>query len=192
MLERPFLTAEYRENIAGHHAERVGFLSGLIAKEVGLPKERVDLISRAAPLHDVGKVGIPDTILLKPGPLSAAEFEVMKTHTVIGGELLSQGRIPLLRMARTIALSHHERWQGTGYPAGLEGDQIPLEGRITAVADAFDCLTHERAYQTAIPFREARGQILAGRNTSFDPVVVDAFQRVMSVPSLPSQLGLVA
>ena len=175
ILRRLALAAEYRDDVTGHHAERVGVLSALIADAMGLDAEMVRLIRRAAPLHDVGKIGIPDAILMKPGPLSSAEFEVMKTHTSIGGRILSGSRFEVLQVARTIALSHHERWDGNGYTNRLGGEAIPLVGRIVAVADVFDSLCHERPYKPARPAREAIDVISRSSGSAFDPAVVDAF-----------------
>ncbi len=180
ILRRLALAAEYRDDVTGHHAERVGVLSALIADAMGLDSDLVRLIRRAAPLHDVGKIGIPDAILMKPGPLSSAEFEVMKTHTTIGGRILSGSRFEVLQVARTIALSHHERWDGEGYTPGLDSDSIPLVGRIVAVADVFDSLCHERPYKAARPPREAVEVIARASGTAFDPAVVEAFLNVAS------------
>lgn len=178
ILRRLARACEYRDDVTGRHAERVGLLSALVAREMGLSDEVVRLMRFAAPLHDVGKIGIPDAILMKSGPLTAAEFEVMKSHTHIGARILSGGRFPLLEIAREIALSHHERWDGKGY-AGLKGEAIPLVGRIVAVADVFDSLTHERPYKRASSMIEAVDIIESERGAHFDPVVVDAFMAVV-------------
>src|SRR5262249_4699926 len=151
ILERLAMAAEFRDDETGQHIKRVGRMSGVLARNLGLPPEQVDLIERAAPLHDVGKIGIPDHILRKPEPLTPEEFEVIKSHAAIGASILSGGRFPLLRMAEEIALTHHERWDGTGYPRGLAGEAIPLSGRIVALADAFDALISERPYKGAQP-----------------------------------------
>lgn len=180
ILRRLALAAEYRDDVTGHHAERVGVLSALIADALGLDSDLVRLIRRAAPLHDVGKIGIPDAILMKPGPLSAAEFEVMKSHTTIGGRILSGSRFEVLQVARTIALSHHERWDGEGYTPGLAGEAIPLVGRIVSVADVFDSLCHERPYKAARPAPESIEVVARGAGTAFDPEVVEAFLTVAS------------
>jgi len=135
ILERLALAAEYRDDATGQHTHRVGQTAALLARALGLPEAQVELIRRAAPLHDIGKIGVPDGILLKPGPLTAEEFEMMKAHTVIGARILSCSRFPLLQMAQRIALSHHERWDGRGFPQGLRGEAIPLEARIVAVAE---------------------------------------------------------
>src|SRR3989304_5604399 len=143
ILERLAIAAEYRDDATGQHTRRVGQAAALLARAIGLPETQVELIRRAAPLHDIGKIGIPDGILLKPGPLTAEEFEILKAHTSTGARILSGGRVPPLPCAEEIALTHHERWDGTGYPWGLRGEQIPLSGRIVAVAEAFDALTRD-------------------------------------------------
>jgi putative two-component system response regulator len=178
MLDRLALAAEYRDDDTQEHAWRIARSCALLASRLGLPDRGVELIRRAAPLHDIGKIGIPDAILLKPGKLTDLEFERIKTHTTIGAEILSGSRSPLLRLAERIALTHHERWDGLGYPRGLSGDEIPLAGRIVAVADAFDALTHERPYKEAWPLEKAVREILAQAGRQFDPGVVDAFSRL--------------
>jgi putative two-component system response regulator len=175
ILKRLAIAAEYRDDDSGQHTQRVGHLSGLLARALKLPEELVDLVHEAAPLHDVGKIGIPDSILLKPGKLSADEFEVMKTHTVIGARILSGGHSDSIRMAAQIALSHHERWDGSGYPHGLAGEAIPIEGRIVAVVDVFDALTHVRPYKTAWPVDRALAEIRRQKGNQFDQCVVEAF-----------------
>jgi putative two-component system response regulator len=178
IIERLARAAEFRDDNTGQHTERVGKMAAQLARELGLPDAQVSLIRRAAPLHDVGKIGIPDSILLKLGKLTAAEFELVKTHTSIGAKILSGSRFALLRLAEEIAFSHHERWDGTGY-AGLAGDQIPLVGRIVTVADVFDALTQKRPYKAAWPLEEAVAEIDRQRARQFDPDVVDAFLRVV-------------
>jgi putative two-component system response regulator len=146
----------------------------------------VSLIRRAAPLHDVGKIGIPDSILLKLGKLTEDEFELVKTHTTIGARILSGSRFTILRLAEEIAFNHHERWDGDGY-AGISGDAIPLAGRIVAVADVFDALTQKRPYKAAWPVGDAIAEIERQRSRQFDPSLVDAFLRVIELrePELP-------
>ena len=178
ILERLALAAEYRDDSTQEHAWRIGRISALLAHGLGLPDSEVELIRRAAPLHDIGKIGIPDAILLKPGKLGDDEFEVIKTHTRIGAEILAGSQSPLLRLAQRIALTHHERWDGRGYPAGLFGEKIPLAGRIVAVADVFDALTHERPYKQAWPVEKAVAEIVGQAGRQFDPDVVDAFSRL--------------
>ena len=175
ILERLAMAAEFRDDQTGQHIKRVGQMSAVLARNLGLQPEQVELIERAAPLHDVGKIGIPDHILRKEGPLTPEEFEVIKSHPEIGASILSGGKFPLLRMAEEIALTHHERWDGKGYPRGLAGEAIPLSGRIVALADAFDAIISKRPYKRAVPIEEAIGAISSGAGTQFDPRVVDAF-----------------
>ncbi len=175
MLDRLAVAAEFRDDATGQHIKRVGQMSSVLAQDLGLPPEQVELIRRAAPLHDVGKIGIPDYILLKPGRLTLEEFDVIKTHATIGARILSGGRFPLLRLAEEIALTHHERWDGTGYPRGLRGEAIPLSGRIVALADTFDALTAPRSYRKTRSVEEAVWTIQRAAGTQFDPRVVDAF-----------------
>jgi putative two-component system response regulator len=178
IIERLARAAEFRDDNTGQHTERVGQMAALLARELGLADAQVSLIRRAAPLHDVGKIGIPDSILLKLGKLTPTEFELVKTHTTIGARILSGSRFPLLRLAEEIAFSHHEQWDGRGY-AGLVGDEIPLAGRIVTVADVFDALTQKRPYKAAWPVEEAVAEIERQRGRQFDPQVVDAFVRVI-------------
>jgi putative two-component system response regulator len=175
MLDRLALAAEYRDDQTQEHAWRIGRICALIGHGLGLPDAEVELIRRAAPLHDLGKIGISDMILLKPGRLTDEEVAVMKTHTGIGAQILALSHSPLLRLAERIALTHHERWDGRGYPAGLRGEEIPLAARIVAVADVFDALTHERPYKHAWPVDRALGEILSQAERQFDPTVVEAF-----------------
>ena len=175
MLDRLAVAAEFRDDDTGQHIRRVGQMSAILARDLGLPRDQVELIRRAAPLHDVGKIGIPDRILLKPGKLTPEEFEVIKTHATIGARILSGGRFPLLKLAEEIALTHHERWDGTGYPHGLKGEAIPLSGRIVALADAFDALTAPRSYRKTRSVEEAVVTIQRAAGTQFDPRVVDTF-----------------
>jgi putative two-component system response regulator len=178
IIERLARAAEFRDDNTGQHTERVGQMAALVAKQIGLPDSQVSLIRRAAPLHDVGKIGIPDAILLKLGKLTEEEFELVKTHTTIGARILSGSRFTILRLAEEIAFNHHERWDGGGY-AGIVGDAIPLPGRIVAVADVFDALTQKRPYKAAWPVGDAIAEIERQRSRQFDPVLVDAFLRVI-------------
>jgi putative two-component system response regulator len=185
IIERLARAAEFRDDNTGQHTERVGSMAAQLARELGLPDAQVSLIRRAAPLHDVGKIGIPDSILLKLGKLTTAEFELVKTHTSIGAKILSGSRFALLRLAEEIAFSHHERWDGTGY-AGLSGDRIPLVGRIVTVADVFDALTQKRPYKPAWPLEEAVAEIDRQRGRQFDPDVVEAFLRIIEQQARPA------
>ena len=174
-LQRLALAAEYRDDDTGTHTRRVGLMAGRLAEALGFSTFQVDLMLRAAPLHDVGKIGISDTILLKPGKLTDEEFVIMRSHTTIGAGILSGSTSLWLQLAEEIALSHHERWDGRGYPARLHGDAIPISGRIVAVADVFDALTHERPYKKAWPTADAVTEIEAQADRQFDRRVVDAF-----------------
>jgi putative nucleotidyltransferase with HDIG domain len=178
IIERLAKAAEFRDDNTGQHTERVAQMAALIARQIGLPDAQVSLIRRAAPLHDVGKIGVPDSILLKLGKLSEAEFEVVKTHTTIGARILSGSRFPILRLAEEIAFSHHERWDGNGY-AGIRRESIPLPGRIVAVADVFDALTQQRPYKAAWPVTQAIAEIERQRARHFDPALVDAFLTII-------------
>ncbi|RYG68953.1 response regulator [bacterium] len=175
VIDRLALVGEHHDDDTGIHTHRVAQVSARLAERLGLPWDEVEMIRRAAPLHDVGKIGISDSILLKPGRLTLEEFGTMKRHCEIGAQLLSGGRSEMLKMAKSIALTHHERFDGTGYPRGLKGDQIPLEGRIVAVADVYDALTHERPYKHAWTPSEAAQEIRKQSGTQFDPRVVMAF-----------------
>jgi putative two-component system response regulator len=175
ILERLALAAEYRDDDTGRHTKRVGALAARLALALGRPDREVELIRSAAPLHDVGKIGIPDHILLKPGRLDLIEIIEMQTHTTIGARILSGGQSDQIRLAQSIALTHHERWDGTGYPRNLRGARIPLAGRIVAIADTFDALTHVRPYKEAWMVTTALSEIAAQRGLQFDPAVVDAF-----------------
>lgn len=176
ILSRLARAAEYRDDATGEHQQRVGDLAALLAARMGLDDELVEVLRQAAPLHDIGKIGIPDSILRKPGPLTPAEYAFMKQHTRLGAELLAGSRNTILEAARVIAASHHERWDGSGYPAGLVGRAIPVEGRIVAVADAFDSLTHRRSYKAAVPLADTMGRLLRDAGTALDPEVTDALE----------------
>ncbi len=191
IIERLAKAAEFRDDNTGQHTERVGQMAALMAKQIGLPESQVSLIRRAAPLHDVGKIGIPDSILLKPGKLSSDEFALVKTHTSIGARILSGSRFPILRLAEEIAFSHHERWDGDGY-ARIAGDSIPLPGRIVAIADVFDALTQRRPYKDAWPVDEAIAEIEQQRGRQFDPTLVEAFLRIIEQRDAPLPLNQLA
>jgi putative two-component system response regulator len=149
--------------------------SARIAQAYGLDLETITLLRMAAPLHDVGKIGIFDAILLKPGRLTPEEFEMMKAHTIIGGQIIGDAKSPLLKMAREIALSHHERWDGAGYPDGLSGPDTPVYSRIVAVADVYDALTHDRPYKAAWSVDQARQELIRQSGRHFDPDIVEAY-----------------
>jgi putative two-component system response regulator len=189
--------AEYRDNETGKHVVRVGRFVGVIARALGLDEKTAALFENAAPLHDMGKIGIPDAVLLKPGRLDESEFEIMRkhaeygcdivstinrdswkdyaSHTQLGAAMMHRTCSPLLRAASIIALTHHEKWDGSGYPNRLKGEEIPIEGRITAVADVFDALSSKRPYKPALPFDECFKVMEENRGTHFDPHVLDAF-----------------
>jgi putative two-component system response regulator len=174
-LERLASAVEYRDDTSGQHIYRVGETCAQVARVLGFSASYCALIARAALLHDLGKIGIPDSILLKPGKLTAEEIAVMQSHTTIGGAVLAGGRTLLMSMARQIALTHHERWDGSGYPRGLAGEAIPHAGRIVAVVDVFDALTHDRPYKPAWSEAAAVAEIQAQSGRQFDPEVVTAF-----------------
>lgn len=178
ILERLALAAEYHDDETGRHTRRVGQGSARLAKALGWPPDRVELIRRAAPLHDVGKIAIDHSLLLKGGRLSTAEFERIKTHVAVGHAIISGSRFPLLQMAAEIALYHHENWDGTGYQFGLQGEAIPLPARIVAVVDVFDSLTHRRPYKEAWSRERALAEIEREAGKKFDPEVVREFLRL--------------
>ena len=167
--------AEYRDDETGEHAKRVGKMCAVLAKALGMDEENVKIIEYASPLHDIGKIGIPDSILLKPGKLTDEEFEIMKRHTIIGAKILEGSEYPVLKAAAIIALTHHERWDGSGYPKGLKGEEIPIEGRICGIIDVFDACTSFRVYRAAMGISETLQLIREGKGTLFDPKIVDAF-----------------
>ncbi len=175
ILSRLARAAEFRDDDTGQHTQRVAHTAALLAHSLGLQSEQVELIRQAAPLHDVGKIAISDMILLKPGKLTDEEFATMKSHAALGAALLSDGHSEVVQLAERIAGAHHERWDGKGYPQRLAGEQIPLEGRILAIADVFDALTHERPYKKAWSVAEAVAEITRQSGQQFDPQVVKAF-----------------
>jgi putative two-component system response regulator len=190
---------EYRDDDTGHHVTRVGRYARLIAEELGFETDQLDLIEQAAQLHDVGKIGIPDSILHKPGKLDPQEFDLMRTHcnvgrkiinplsheesirltthTSVGMQIMGSTNSPVLKLAAVIAASHHEKWDGSGYPSGLSGTDIPIEGRIVAVADVFDALSSKRPYKDAFPAEKCLQILMDGRGSHFDPDMIDAFFR---------------
>jgi HD-GYP domain-containing protein (c-di-GMP phosphodiesterase class II) len=185
VIERLAAAGEFRDSATGQHVIRIGHYAHHLAISVGVPEAEAAMIRDAAALHDIGKIGIPDAILLKSDPLQPDEWEVMKRHAAIGGEILADSGFPLLELAQTIALSHHENWDGSGYPAGLAGDAIPLAGRIVAIVDVFDATTSDRPYKQAWPIERAITFLRDHAGTQFDPRLVDAFVR-----ELPAILGI--
>lgn len=184
------LAAELRDYRSGGHIQRVGRMAAIIAAELGMGDEEVDLIGLAAPLHDLGKVAIPDRILLKAGPLAPEERRIVRMHTSIGARMLSGSDSSILRRAEEIALYHHENWDGTGYTPGLDGYAIPVSARIVRVADVFDALIQERPYKPAWAVQRAVAMIRDGAGTLFDPEIVDVFDKVhakaASLPGWPA------
>jgi len=180
IVQRLARAAELRDDETGQHIERMSRLCELVALELGQSPEQAETLRRAAVLHDVGKIGLPDGILRKPGRLTEEEVAVMRQHTLVGAELLAGSRSAVLRLAEIVALTHHERWDGSGYPAGLAADAIPLEGRIAAVCDVFDALVSPRPYKAAWPLHDARAEIAAGRGAHFDAAVADALLAVVA------------
>ncbi len=174
-IQRLVTACMFRDDETGGHIKRTGLSSALVAQAAGWSTEMVELIQLAAPMHDVGKVGIPDSILRKPGKLSPEEFRIMQQHTVIGADMLSGSLSPVLQMAEQIAHFHHERWDGTGYPNRLAGEDIPKAARILAIIDVYDALTHDRVYRRALPEEQVLQIIEDGRGTHFDPAIVKAF-----------------
>jgi putative nucleotidyltransferase with HDIG domain len=175
VLERLSIVADYRDDATGRHTRRVSALSGALARRLGIDEAEADTLRLASALHDIGKIGIPDDILLKPGPLSPEESALMRTHTLIGARMLAGSRSRLLQVAETIAQGHHERWDGTGYPQGLSGDQIPLAARIVCLADFVDALGSDRPYRSAWEPEKVRAEVEHQRARQFDPAVVDAY-----------------
>ena len=175
-LERLALAAEYRDDSTQEHTERVARTAALLARALELPDAQVELLRQAAPLHDIGKLAVPDALLLKPGKLTPSEFEEIKGHAAAGAAILSGSSYDVLCLAEEIAHTHHEWWDGSGYPAGLSGEAIPIAGRIVALADVFDALTHSRPYKPAWPVAEAVAEIERLEGLQFDPAVVSAFR----------------
>lgn len=175
MAFRLLTAAEYRDIETGKHLIRVGRYSRIICEALGFKKAFLELMENAAPMHDIGKVGIPDNILLKPGKLTPEEFETMKSHTLIGARILEGSEFPLIQMSCAIALTHHEKWDGSGYPYGKKREDIPLSGRIVALTDVFDALSSRRPYRPAFPWDESLNMVKQDTGKSFDPQVVEAF-----------------
>ncbi|MBO3762320.1 HD domain-containing phosphohydrolase [Ciceribacter sp. L1K22] len=177
IIWRLALAVEYRDGQTGSHISRVAEISRLIALELGFDAQRAHMLYLAAPLHDIGKIGIADNILSKPGALTPEEISEMRRHVEIGVKILENGTSDLVKVACLVTAGHHEKWDGTGYPHGVAGEAIPIEARIVAVADVFEALCSERPYKRAWPLDEARAEIIAGRGKQFDPACVDAFER---------------
>jgi putative two-component system response regulator len=177
ILFRLAQAAEYRDDVTGKHAERVGAGAAILAETLGLGPARCDIIRRAAPLHDVGKIAIPDAILLKKGPLTQPERDVMESHTTIGAQLLTESTSDIIESARIIAMTHHERWDGNGYPNRLSGSEIPIEGQLVSVIDALDALIHIRPYKGSMTYADAEARLVADGGTAFAPELVQALVR---------------
>jgi len=169
------LVAEFKDRTTAQHLDRMSRYCGILARALGLPAEEVELIQHASRMHDLGKIAVPDNILSKPSSLDAPEWEIMRDHASIGAAILATADSELMQAGRIIAMSHHERWDGKGYPAKLAGEDIPLWGRICAVADTFDAVTSERSYKPALSNETALAVLREGRGTQFDPRIVDAF-----------------
>lgn len=179
LIRRLGLAAEYKDNETGLHVQRMAEYARLIALELGFSRSDADTLASAAPMHDIGKLGIPDNILCKPGRLTAEEFDVIKSHPEIGGRILENPDSELLCTAREVALYHHEKWDGSGYPHGLSGEEIPLVARIAALADVFDALVCDRPYKKAWSVEDALALFDEQKGKHFDPQVVEAFKRVL-------------
>lgn len=179
IIRRLGRAGEYRDNETGAHVVRMSRMSQMLARAAGLDERRAELVLFASPMHDVGKIGIPDKILLKNGKFDEEEWQIMKKHVEIGADIIGDHESELLRLAALIAQTHHEKWDGSGYPAGLKGEEIPLESRIVAICDVFDALTSARPYKTAWPEEKAKDFIVAGAGGHFDPELVQVFLRIL-------------
>jgi len=175
LVHRLGRAAEYKDTDTGEHIARMSQYSKLLALEFGMGEQQAELLRQAAPMHDVGKIGIPDAILLKPGRLTPDEFDHMKQHATIGAQILANSSSPLLQLAHKLAIEHHEKWDGSGYPYGLKGEQISVEGRIVAIADVFDALTSKRPYKEAWGVEEALENMQAQAGKHFDPHLINLF-----------------
>jgi putative two-component system response regulator len=178
-IRRLMIAAEYKDKDTAGHVERIGTYARMVAGELGLSPGTVETIQHAAPMHDIGKLGVPESILLKPAELDEREWVLMRAHTTLGARILAGSPSPVIQMGETIALSHHERWDGTGYPNGIAGDAIPLEGRVCAVVDVFDALTMDRPYRRAVPADQVVEMMKASSGAHFDPEVLEAFLGVL-------------
>ncbi|MEA2179439.1 MAG: cyclic di-GMP phosphodiesterase [Solirubrobacteraceae bacterium] len=204
-IHRLALAAEFRDDETSRHIERMSRYCAILGERVGLSADETELLRMASKMHDIGKLGIPDAILRKPGPLTPEEFEVMKAHAEIGHQILHGSESQLASTAAMLAWTHHEKLDGSGYPRGLQGDEIPVEGRIAAIADVFDALTTDRVYRKAFPLREAVSIMRDGRGTHFDSALLDLFlnsldavlatrddlvERAVAVPVHPAVAGV--
>jgi len=174
LIQRLGRAAEFKDNETGMHVMRMSHVSGRLALQMGMDPHFSEQLIHAAPMHDIGKIGIPDYVLLKPGKLDDEELALMRKHPEMGAKILGNSTSPLIKLAHSVALYHHEKWDGSGYPFGLKGEAIPLEARIVAVADVFDALLNKRPYKEAWPVEDAVAEIEANRGKHFDPAVVDA------------------
>jgi len=189
-INRLVLAAEYKDEDTGDHIVRMSRYSAFIAEKLGLPAREVQNIRYAAPMHDVGKIGIPDNILMKPAKLTDEEFDFMKTHTNIGAKILAKSKAEILRLAWQIAISHHEKWNGRGYPQGFSVDKIPIAGRIVGLADVFDALTSKRPYKVPYPIEVAVDIIKKERGEHFDPDVTEVFlENVDELLKIKAEVG---
>ncbi|MEZ7492594.1 two-component system response regulator [Pseudoalteromonas distincta] len=173
LVERLGRAAEYKDTDTGEHIVRMSQYSKVLALALGMDEQRAELLRQAAPMHDVGKIGIPDAILLKPGMLTSEEFDHMKEHATIGAQILANSSSPLLQLAHTLAIEHHEKWDGSGYPNGIKGEEISVEGRIVAIADVFDALTSKRPYKEAWSVEKTVLHMQEQAGTHFDPALIE-------------------
>jgi putative two-component system response regulator len=179
-IRRLMIAAEHRDHDTAGHIERIGLYSGVVARALGLSPGEAELIRHAAPMHDVGKLGVPDRVLLKPGKLTEEEWILMRAHTTMGAAILSGSSAAVIQLGEKIARSHHEKWDGSGYPSGLSGEAIPVEGRICSVVDFFDALTMDRPYRKAVPNAEVVEMMRAAAGAHFDPAILDVFLRTLT------------